>query len=46
MDRNGEVIFANSKAGEETGIATSELIGKTLTSAMGAYRARTLQRAN
>ncbi|MDE0725861.1 MAG: PAS domain-containing protein [Alphaproteobacteria bacterium] len=46
VDRNGEVIFANSKAGEETGIATSELIGKTLISAMGADRARALQRAN
>jgi PAS domain S-box-containing protein len=40
------VNFANSKAGEETGIATSELIGKTLISAMGADRARALQRAN
>jgi len=46
VDRNGEVIFANSKAGEETGVATSELIGKTLISAMGADRARALQRAN
>ena len=46
VDRKGEVIFANSKAAEETGIETADLVGRNLISAMGADRAGPLQRAN
>ncbi len=46
VDRHGEVIFANSKTGEETGIVAHDLIGKSLLSVMGADRAEALQRAN
>lgn len=46
VDRQGEVIFANTKTGEETGIAANELVGKSLVSVMGADRAEALQRAN
>lgn len=46
VDRKEEVIFYNSKAAEETGIETADLVGRNLISAMGADRAGPLQRAN
>ncbi|MBT3536534.1 MAG: PAS domain S-box protein, partial [Rhodospirillaceae bacterium] len=46
VDREGQVIFANSKASEETGIEAEELVGKNLISAMGADRAEAMRRAN
>ncbi len=46
VDRQGDVIFANSKTSEETGIVADELIGKSLLSVMGVDRAEALQRAN
>ncbi len=46
VDGQGQIMFANSKAGEETGMATNDLIGKTLLAAMGADRSERLERAN
>lgn len=46
VDRQGDVIFANSRTSEETGIVGNELVGKSLLSAMGADKAEALQRAN
>ena len=46
VDREGEVIFANSKTGDETGLAATELVGKSLRGIMGADRAEPLLRAN
>ena len=46
IDRQGELIFANSKASEETGIAANEIVGKSLINVMGVDRAEALQRAN
>ncbi|MDP7545905.1 MAG: PAS domain-containing protein, partial [Alphaproteobacteria bacterium] len=46
VDRQGDVIFANSKTSEETGIVAADLVGKSLVSVMGVDRAEALQRAN
>ena len=46
VDRAGQVMFANSKSGEETGMAANELIGKSLLNVMGADKAAHFQRAN
>ncbi|MFP6747315.1 MAG: PAS domain-containing protein [Alphaproteobacteria bacterium] len=46
IDLDGEVVFANSKAGEEAGIDAGDLVGKNLLNAMGADRAEPLRRAN
>ncbi|MBT3370609.1 MAG: PAS domain-containing protein [Rhodospirillaceae bacterium] len=46
VDGQGQIMFANSKASEEAGVVASELIGKTLPSAMGVDKAKHLQRAN
>ena len=46
VDKEGEVIFANSKTSEETGIEAEELVGKQLISAMGVDRAEPLRLAN
>ena len=46
VDRNSQVVFANSKGGEETGMAANELIGKSLINVMGADKAEHFQRAN
>ena len=46
VDGKGQIMFANSKASEETGVVANELVGKTLPSAMGVDKAKQLQRAN
>ncbi|MDP6343278.1 MAG: HD domain-containing phosphohydrolase [Alphaproteobacteria bacterium] len=46
IDLEGRYIFANDKAGAEAGMEAPDLIGKTLTSAMGAAKAEPLETAN